>query len=60
MLKKMVNATEDAVYNIRDYCLQYNIDAKIRLDGVVYGATNKSHKGSFENLVEDLKKKPNK
>jgi len=54
--KKMVNATEDAVYNIRDYCLQNNIDAKIRLDGVVYGATNKSHKGAFENLVEDLKK----
>ena len=53
--KKMVNATEDAVYNIRDYCLQNNIDAKIRLDGVVYGATNKSHKGAFENLVEDLK-----
>ncbi len=41
--KKMVNATEDAVYNIRDYCLQNNIDAKIRMGGVVYGATNKSH-----------------
>jgi len=54
--KKMVSATEDAVYNIRDYCLQNNIDAKIRMDGVVYGATNKSHKGAFENLVEDLKK----
>ena len=54
--KKMVGATEDAVYNIRDYCLQNNIDAKIRMGGVVYGATNKSHKGAFENLVEDLKK----
>ncbi len=53
--KKMVSATEDAVYNIRDYCLQNNIDAKIRMGGVVYGATNKSHKGAFENLVEDLK-----
>ena len=54
--KKMVQATENAVYNIKDYCLQNNIDAKIRIDGVVYGATNKSHKGAFENLVEDLKK----
>ena len=54
--KKMVQATENAVYNIKDYCLQNNIDAKIRIDGVVYGATNKSHKGAFENLLEDLKK----
>ena len=54
--KKMAQATENAVYNIKDYCLQNNIDAKIRMGGVVYGATNNSHKGAFENLVEDLKK----
>ena len=54
--KKMVKATEDAVYNIQDYCLENNIDAKIRIDGVVYGATNKSHEGNFENLIKDLKK----
>jgi len=53
--KKMVNATEDAVYNIRDYCIQNNIDAKIRINGVVYAATNKSHEGAFENLIDDLK-----
>ena len=54
--KKMVKATEDAVYNIQNYCLENNIDAKIRIDGVVYGATNKSHEGNFENLIKDLKK----
>ncbi len=53
--KEMVQATEDAVYNIKDYCSQNNIDAKIRVGGVVYGATNKSHQGAFENLVKDLK-----
>ena len=29
--KKMVSATEDAVYNIRDYCLQNNIDELRRI-----------------------------
>ena len=53
--KRMVKASEDAVYSIRDYCLQNNIDAKIRINGVVYAATNKSHKGAFENLIDDLK-----
>ena len=55
--KKMIKASEDAVYNIRDYCIQNNIDAKIRINGVVYAATNKSHEGAFENLIEDLKEK---
>jgi len=54
--KKMTQATEDAVYKIKDYCLKNDIDAKIRMGGVVYGATNKSHKGAFEKLVNDLKK----
>ena len=53
--KRMVRASEDAVYNIRDFCIQNNIDAKIRIDGVVYTATNKSHEGAFENLIEELK-----
>ena len=55
--KKMVKASEDAVYKIRDFCIQNNIDAKIRIDGVVYTATNKSHEGAFEDLIEDLKEK---
>ena len=53
--KKMVKASEDAVYNIRDFCMQNNIDAKIRINGVAYTATNKSHEGAFENLIESLK-----
>ena len=53
--KKMVKASEDAVYNIRDFCMQNNIDAKIRINGVAYTATNESHEGAFENLIENLK-----
>ena len=53
--KKMVKASEDAVYKIRDFCMQNNIDAKIRINGVAYTATNKSHEGAFENLIENLK-----
>ena len=34
-----------------------NIDAQIRGDGVLYGATNKFHKGAFESLIKDLKSK---
>ena len=41
--------------NIKDYCAKNNIDAQIRDDGVLYGATNKFHKGAFESLIKDLK-----
>ena len=52
--KKIVIATENAVNNIKDYCAKNNIDAQIRDDGVLYGATNKFHKGAFESLIKDL------
>ncbi|MDC0057046.1 FAD-dependent oxidoreductase [Alphaproteobacteria bacterium] len=54
--KRMIKASEDAVYKIKDYCEKNNIDAKIRINGVVYAATNKSHDGTFENLIDELKK----
>ena len=53
--KKIVVSTEAAVNNIKDFCVQNNIDAQIRDDGVLYGATNKFHKGAFESLIKDLK-----
>ena len=52
--KKIVLSTEAAVKNIKDYCSENNIDAEIRDDGVLYGATNKFHKGAFESLIKDL------
>ena len=52
--KKIVMATEAVVNNIKDYYIKNNIDAQIRDDGVLYGATNKFHKGAFESLIKDL------
>ncbi|PPR50616.1 MAG: Gamma-glutamylputrescine oxidoreductase [Alphaproteobacteria bacterium MarineAlpha5_Bin5] len=52
--KKIVISTEAAVNNIKNYCKKNNIDAQIRDDGVLYGATNKFHKGAFESLIKDL------
>ena len=52
--KKIVIATEAAVNDIKDFCVKNNIDAQIRDDGVLYGATNKFHKGAFESLIKDL------
>ena len=52
--KKIVIATEAAVNDIKDFCVKNNIDAQIRDDGVLYGATNKFHRGAFESLIKDL------
>ena len=52
--KKMVLSTEAAVKNIKDFCYENKINAEIRDDGVLYGATNTFHQGAFENLIKDL------
>jgi len=52
--KKMVLSTEAAVKNIKNFCSDNKINAEIRDDGVLYGATNKFHQGSFESLIKDL------
>ena len=52
--KKMVLSTEAAVKNIKNFCSDNKINAEIRDDGVLYGATNKFHQGSFEGLIKDL------
>ena len=52
--KKMVLSTEAAVKNIKDFCSENKINAEIRDDGILYGATNIFHKGAFEGLIRDL------
>ncbi|MBT4646538.1 MAG: FAD-dependent oxidoreductase, partial [Pelagibacteraceae bacterium] len=52
--KKMVLSTEAAVKNIKDFCSENKINAEIRDDGILYGATNTFHQGAFENLISDL------
>jgi len=51
---KMVKATEEALYNIKDFCNNNNINAQIRLDGILYTATNSIQKGKFESLIKEL------
>ena len=48
--KKMVLSTEAAVKNIKDFCSENKINAEIRDDGVLYGATNKFHQGLLKIL----------
>tara|TARA_B100000965_G_scaffold363663_1_gene346631 strand:- start:446 stop:1855 length:1410 start_codon:yes stop_codon:yes gene_type:complete len=52
---KMVKASEDALYKIKDFCELHNLDAQIRINGIVYSATNNKHRGGFDNLISELK-----
>tara|TARA_B100000579_G_scaffold76923_1_gene59537 strand:- start:156 stop:1565 length:1410 start_codon:yes stop_codon:yes gene_type:complete len=51
---RMVKASEEALNKIKHFCKLNNIDANIRINGIVYSATNNKHKGGFENLLIDL------
>ena len=52
---KMVKASEEALNKIKDFCELNNIDAQIRINGIVYAATNNKHRGGFDNLISELK-----
>ena len=51
---RMVKASEEALYKIKQFCENNNIDAKIRINGIVYSSTNNKHRGGFDNLLRDL------
>ena len=51
---KMVKASEEALNEIKQFCEINNIDAKIRINGIVYASTNNKHRGGFDNLLRDL------
>jgi len=53
---RMVKASEEALQKIKNFCELNKIDANIRINGIVYSATNNKHRGGFENLINDLKK----
>lgn len=54
---RLVRASEEAPYQIRDFCLKYGIDAQLRLDGTLYTATNQAQLGSIEPTIAALKDK---
>jgi putative aminophosphonate oxidoreductase len=51
---RLVRASEDALYHIRDFCLEYNIDTQIRLDGALYTATNQAQLNSLGPVIGGL------
>ena len=52
---KMVKASEEALNEINKFCDVNDLDAKIRINGIVYSATNNKHRGGFDNLINELK-----
>jgi len=52
--RRLVLASEAALYHIRDFCQAYNIDAQVRLHGTLYTATNKAQLGNMVPVVAEL------
>ena len=51
---RLVIKSEQAVYDIRDFCLQHSIDAEIRVDGAIYTATNQAQSKQLLTPVKAL------
>ncbi len=52
---RLVRASEKAPYQIRDFCLEHDIDAQLRLDGILYTATNQAQSGKMDPVISGLK-----
>lgn len=50
---RLVNASEQAVYDIARFCNEHHIDAQVRVDGAMYTATNAAQSKSL-NLSLDM------
>jgi len=51
---RLVRASEQAIYQIRDFCLEHDIDAQLRLDGILYTATNPAQSGYMDPVIRGL------
>ena len=51
---RLVKASEEATYEIRDFCRQHQLDAEVRIDGALYTATNRSQLGSMDAVMAEL------
>ena len=51
---RLVRASEQAIYQIRDFCLEHDIDAQLRLDGILYTATNSAQSGYMDPVIRGL------
>ncbi|WP_286237564.1 FAD-dependent oxidoreductase [Neptuniibacter halophilus] len=51
---RLVRASEEAPYQIRNFCREHNIDAQVRLDGTLYTSTNEAQLGGMEPTIKAL------
>ena len=51
---RLVRASEQAPYQIRDFCLEHDIEAQLRLDGFLYTATNAAQSGNMDPVISGL------
>jgi putative aminophosphonate oxidoreductase len=53
---RLVQASEDSIRAIGDFCRQYGVDADYRLDGTLYTATNRAQQGATDAVVAALER----
>ncbi|MGF1684702.1 FAD-dependent oxidoreductase [Photobacterium minamisatsumaniensis] len=53
---QLVAASEQAVYEIEDFCEQHDIDAQLRRNGTLYTATNEAQEGTMAGVLQALSK----
>ncbi|MDR3426356.1 FAD-dependent oxidoreductase [Silvimonas sp.] len=51
---RLVKASEDAVYQIANFCCEHAIEAQVRVDGTLYTATNEAQKGAMQPVMAAL------
>lgn len=52
--KKIVKASENAVFSINDFTVKHDIQCELRLDGALYIATNSAQKNAIRPVMETL------
>ena len=51
---RLARASEQAVFDIADFCRQHGIDADLRLGGAVYAASNAAQRGALDGALAAL------
>ncbi|MGH8484773.1 MAG: FAD-dependent oxidoreductase, partial [Pseudomonas sp.] len=53
---RLVQASEQSIYAIGDFCREHGIDADYRLDGTLYTATNRAQMGTTDGVIAALER----
>lgn len=52
--KRLVHASEEAVFEMAEYCKRHNIECDMRIDGTFYTATNQAQQGGMDGIIQQL------